>query len=228
MQLNSMNLFWIAIAVMFLGMFIQGLLRSQFQKYSKVPSKNGRPADLVARELLDENGCKGMPVQAVRGELTDHFDPRTQTLSLSQPVYGSSSVAAIAVAAHESGHAMQYASNYIPMKIRGNLVPIVNLGSQGAFPIFLIGLLFSFGPLVYLGIILFSLTLLFQLVTLPVELDASRRALHALQDGYFLSPEEMVGAKKVLTAAAFTYVVAALASLVQLLRMIAIFNERRR
>lgn len=228
MSLSSTNLFWLAIVVMFLGMFIQGLLRSRFQQYSKVMSKKGQPADLVARQLLDENGCKGMPVQAVRGELTDHFDPRTQSLSLSQPVYGSSSIAAVAVAAHESGHAMQYASNYMPMIIRGKLVPIVNIGSQGAFPIFLLGLLFSFGPLVYIGIVLFSFTLLFQLVTLPVELDASRRALNALQEGQFLSSDEMVGAKKVLTAAAFTYIAAALASLVQLMRMIGIFNNRRR
>ncbi len=228
MRLDSMQLFWIALLVMLLGMVIQGVMRSQFTKYSKVQSMQGKPAQMVARELLDENGCQGMPVQAIRGELTDHFDPRTQTLSLSQPVYGSSSVAAIAVAAHESGHAMQYASNYTPMKIRGNLVPIVNLGAQGALPLFLLGLIFSVGPLVYVGIVLFSLTLLFHLVTLPVELNASKRALVSLQEGAFLTQQEMVGAKKVLTAAAFTYIVAALASLVQLMRMIAIANERRR
>lgn len=218
----------VAIVVMIGGVMVQAILQSQFKKYGKIMTKEGKRAETVARELLDAHGGAQMPIQAVNGNLTDHFDPRNQSLNLSRSVYGFSSIAAVSVAAHECGHAMQYVDHYTPMKIRGNLVPIVNLGSQGAFPLFLIGLFLGVGPLVYVGIVLFSLTLLFHLVTLPVELNASKRALEALQNGAYLDAEERIGAKKVLTAAAFTYVVAALTSLVQLARMMTLAGERRR
>ena len=168
-----------------------------------------------------------MSVRSTSGSLTDHYDPRSNTLRLSADVYGSSSVAAIGVAAHECGHAMQQREGYAPLKLRSALVPVVNLGSNLYFPVFLMGILFSWEPLIYVGIVCFALTLVFSLVTLPVEFDASKRAVRALEQGGFLSRDELSGARAVLSAAAMTYVAAAISSLLQLVRLLIIARNRR-
>ena len=165
---------------------------------------------------------------AIQGSLTDHYDPRNKTVSLSQPIFGQYSLAAVGVAAHECGHAIQHAQNYAPLAIRSAIVPVANIGSTLSWPIFVAGLIFSLRPLTMIGIVLFSLAVLFQLVTLPVEFDASRRALKMLVQTGILGEEENKGARKVLTAAALTYVAALAASVLQLLRLIALANGGNR
>ena len=187
----------------------------------------------AAQRVLRNNGVQGVRIERVSGKLTDHYDPRTNVIRLSQDVYDNTSTAAIGVACHEAGHAVQYAVGYAPIKLRAAIIPVTNFGSRLAMPLILLGLLFSaFGQmaesLIYLGIACFGLSLVFQLVTLPVEFNASRRALQAIEDGGILTPEEQQGAKKTLTAAALTYVAATAVSLAQLLRLIAIFGGRRR
>ncbi len=221
---------WTMILVipgLLLGIWAQTRVSSAFQKYSRVATRSGQSAQSVARSLLDRSGCGMVSVDQVSGSLTDHYDPRSNTLRLSTDVYGSGSVAAIGVAAHECGHAMQQHEGYAPLKLRSAIVPVVNIGSNLYFPIFLLGLLFSWEPLVYVGIGCFALTLLFSLVTLPVEFNASGRALRALREGGYLSNDELDGAKKVLDAAALTYVAAAISSLLQLVRLLIIARSRR-
>ena len=167
-----------------------------------------------------------MQIGHVAGNLTDHYDPRTQVVNLSDSVYNSTSVAAIGVAAHETGHAVQHAVGYAPIRIRNAIVPVVNIGSTLSIPLFLLGFLFSIGILADIGILLFSFAVLFQLVTLPVEFNASRRAIATLESGYILEDEELGGAKKVLGAAAMTYVASAAMALAQLLRLILIRGDR--
>ena len=162
------------------------------------------------------------------GKLTDHYDPRANVIRLSDSVYDSTSVAAIGVAAHESGHAVQYAVGYSPIKLRNAVIPLTNIGSTLSMPLLLLGLIFSFRPLVIGGILLFALVALFQLITLPVEFNASNRALQILQTGNYLSDEELVGARKTLSAAAMTYVAALLVSLMQLLRLILLYGRRNK
>ena len=181
----------------------------------------------VAAKILSSNGVLDVAVQRVSGNLTDHFDPTARVIRLSQSVYDSHSVAAVGVAAHEAGHALQYAEDYFPIRLRAAIIPITKVGSALSWPLIILGLVFSFGFLVNLGIILFSAVTLFQLVTLPVEFNASRRALNILQQQGILAPEELGGARKVLTAAAMTYVAALLVSVMQLLRLIALFSNRR-
>ncbi len=221
---------WTMILVipgLLLGIWAQTRVSSAFQKYSRVATRSGQSAQSVARSLLDRSGCGMVSVDQVSGSLTDHYDPRSNTLRLSTDVYGSGSVAAIGVAAHECGHAMQQHEGYAPLKLRSAIVPVVNIGSKLYFPIFLLGLLFSWEPLVYVGIGCFALTLLFSLVTLPVEFNASGRALRALREGGYLSNDELDGAKKVLDAAPLTYVASAISSLLQLVRLLIIARSRR-
>ncbi len=202
-------------------------VKSTFSKYSNVFCNiSGAEA---ARRVLNANGVSGVRIERVSGNLTDHFDPKTNVIRLSEAVYDSCTVAAAGVAAHEAGHAVQYALGYAPIKIRGAIYPICNIGSRLAIPLVMFGFLFSFYYLIDLGIIFFALALLFQLITLPVEFNASRRAIAALSDyGILANETEVKGAKKVLFAAAMTYVTSFLVSLAQLLRLLALANRRRR
>ena len=211
-----------------LGLWAQFKVKNTFAKYQKEMSRYGETADSVARALLDRNGCGNVGIKQTGGSPTDHYDPRSNVLRLSSTVYGSSSVSAIGVAAHECGHAMQQKEGYGPLKLRSALVPVVNIGSNLYFPIFLLGMLFSWQPLVYVGIACFSLTLLFSLVTLPVEFNASSRAIAALRTGGYLSDSELDGARAVLNAAALTYVASAVSSLLQLLRLLMIARRNDR
>lgn len=218
----------LVIPGLLLGLWAQFKVKSSFDKYQRVLSRSGYTAESVARMLLNRSGCDHVSIQQTGGSLTDHYDPRSNVLRLSSTVHGSGSVAAIGVAAHECGHAMQHREGYAPLKLRSALVPVVNLGSNLYFPIFLLGIVFSWEPLVYAGIICFSLTLLFALVTLPVEFNASSRAIRALREGGYLGEEELKGAKAVLDAAALTYVASAISSLLQLLRLLIIARRNDR
>lgn len=212
-----------------LAMWAQYKVKSTFAQYSKVASERGMTGRDAARLILDANGLYHVPVTQMAGELTDHFDPKDNVIRLSDPVCNVRSVAAVGVAAHEAGHAVQYAVGYAPMKWRSALVPVTNIGSNLAMPLVLLGIVLSFDVLAYVGVILFSATAIFQLVTLPVELDASRRALAALE-GSGMSAEGVKGAKKVLTAAALTYVAALLTAVGNLLRLLTLVkrNDDRR
>jgi len=218
----------IVLPGLLLGLWAQFKVQSAFSRYQKVTSRYGETADSIARALLNHSGCGNVGIQQTSGSLTDHYDPRSNVLRLSSSVYGSSSVASIGVAAHECGHAMQQKEGYGPLKLRSALVPVVNLGSNLYFPIFLLGILFSWEPLIYVGIACFSLTLLFSLVTLPVEFNASSRAIAALRTGGYLSGDELDGAKAVLNAAALTYVASAVSSLLQLIRLLLIARRNDR
>ena len=204
-------------------------VKSTFARYSKVRSMTGMTGAEAAQRLLNSQGIYDVTVRRVPGSLSDHYDPRTKTVNLSDDVYSSTSVAAIGVAAHECGHAIQHAVGYAPSNFRSALVPIANFGSQISWPLILIGILIGgFGsPIVQLGIILFSLAVLFQLVTLPVEFNASSRAVRLLDSTGILSGNEVDGTRRVLGAAALTYVAAAAGSILQLLRLIILFGGRR-
>lgn len=211
-----------------LGLWAQARVNSAYAKYSQVGTRSGVSAEVAVGQLLRQNGAGDVAIQATQGQLTDHYDPTSNTLRLSQGVYGSSSIAALGIAAHEAGHALQKAQNYPFLALRSLMVPVVNFGSKLSWPIFLAGILFSFEPLMYVGIIAFALVVLFSLVTLPVEFDASRRAVAMLNAGGFLTQEEETGVRKVLSAAALTYVASFVSALLQLLRLVAILNRRRR
>jgi Zn-dependent membrane protease YugP len=216
-----------------LAMWASANVNSTFNKYSKVHSIRRITGAEAAQRVLTTNGVTGVRIERVAGNLTDHFDPRTNVIRLSDAVYSSTSTAAIGVACHEEGHAVQYAKHYSPMKLRATVIPITNIGSKLAMPLFLIGVLLSAFyemsyTLVYLGIACFGLSLVFQLITLPVEFNASRRAMIAISDASILTEEEQRGARKTLTAAALTYVAATAVALMQLLRLILIFGGRRR
>ena len=211
-----------------LGLYAQWKVKWAYQKYSSQMARSGQTAQSVARSLLNQGGCGRVSIRPVSGQLTDHYDPKSNSLALSEGVYSSGSIAAIGVAAHECGHAMQQQEGYLPLKMRSFLVPVTNLGSQLYLPIFMAGLLFSWEPLVMVGIACFGLTLLFSLVTLPVEFNASRRALGLLDKGGYLNDEELKGAKAVLSAAALTYVASMISSALQLLRLLVIARGRRR
>lgn len=212
----------LVIPGLLLGMWAQFKVKSSFEKYQNVRASNGVSAERIARALLSRSGCDAVNIEPTAGQLTDHYDPKSNILRLSASVYGSSSVAAIGVAAHECGHAMQQHEGYSMLRLRSALVPVVNIGSNLYFPIFLLGLVFSWQPLIGVGIACFALTLLFALVTLPVEFNASNRAIRALSSGGYLTEEELRGAKAVLDAAALTYVASAISSLLQLVRLLLI------
>ena len=203
-------------------------LKSTFAKYSGIGCQSRMTGAETAARILRAAGITDVQVRHVSGSLTDHYDPRTKTVNLSDPIYTKSSIAAVGVAAHECGHAIQHAQGYAPLSLRSALVPVVNIGSSLSWPIFLVGLMVSNQMLCMAGIILFSLAVAFQLVTLPVEFKASHRALQMLERVGILGEDENYGARKVLTAAALTYVASLLQSLLQLLRLIMIANSRRR
>ena len=219
--------YWILIIpTMLFAFWAQSRVSSTFNKYSRVMSRGGYTAAEICRRILDSNGLYHVRIEHISGNLTDHFDPSTNVVRLSDTVYGSRSVASIGVAAHEVGHAIQYAVGYVPIRVRAAIIPITNFGSKLSMPLILLGFLFQWQPIVNLGIILFCLMTLFQLVTLPVELNASRRALKTLEGDSILYGEEVSQAKSVLTAAALTYVAALLTSAAQLLRLILIYGRR--
>ena len=208
-------------------------VNSTFKKYANQLSLRGITGAEAAKRVLFANGITNVRIERVSGDLTDHYDPKTNVIRLSDSVYDSTSVAAIGVACHEAGHAVQYAQNYAPIKLRAAIVPITNIGSHLAMPLILIGLLLSFGEnisygFVYAGIACFSLSVVFQLVTLPVEFNASRRAMESIESCNILTEDEQKGARKTLTAAALTYVAATAVALAQVLRLLVLFGGRRR
>lgn len=211
-----------------LALWAQARVKSAYAKYAKVYVRSGMTGAQAARRLLDSQGLADIPIQRVAGELSDNYDPQNKVLNLSSGVYDSPSVAALGVAAHECGHAMQDKEGYAALGMRGAIVPVVNIGSNLSWPIFLAGLIFSWRPLLVAGIALFSLTVIFTLVTLPVEFNASNRAISALEGGGYLAGDELNGAKKVLSAAAMTYVASALSAILQLLRLLLLSNRRSR
>ncbi|NLG58053.1 MAG: zinc metallopeptidase [Clostridiales bacterium] len=208
------------IPALLLALLAQAGMKNAYSKYSKIRTKAGIPASEAALKILYDNGNNEVSVARGQGTLTDHFDPRTQVLSLSEGVYNSASIAAIGIAAHEAGHAMQKKEGYGPLALRSLVVPAVNFGSTLSVPIFILGLIMSWQPLVTAGIALFSLTVIFALVTLPVEFNASRRAIQMLNGSGLITQEEEKGVKKVLNAAAMTYVASAIGALLQLFRLI--------
>ena len=229
---NSSGLLLVLVCAVF-ALWASANVSSTFKKYAAQRSVRGITGAQAAQRVLSANGVTGVRIERVGGNLTDHFDPKTNVIRLSDSVYSSTSTAAIGVACHEAGHAVQYAVGYGPIKLRAAIIPTTNFGTKIAWPLMLAGLLLSsmsyaFYNLVYVGIACFSLSLVFQLVTLPVEFNASRRALVAIEEGNILTDEELVGARKTLRAAAMTYVAAVATSLAQLLRLLAIYGNRRR
>ena len=223
----------LVIPAMIISMIAQVKVKSTFSKFSKVRNIRNVTGAYAAQAVLSYYGISDVRIERVSGNLTDHFDPKTNVIRLSEGVYDSASTAAIGVACHEAGHAVQYALGYAPIKLRAAIIPLTNFGTKIAWPLMLLGLLLSsmsyaFYNLVYVGIACFSLSLVFQLVTLPVEFNASRRAVTAIEEGGILYEDELIGAKKTLRAAALTYVAAAATSLAQLLRLLAIYGRRRR
>lgn len=211
-------------------MIASGKMNSTFRRYSNVRSMSGMSGAEAAERILRDAGIRDVRVVHIQGNLNDHYDPRNKTLSLSDSVYASASVAAVGVAAHECGHAIQHDKGYVPLRIRGALVPVANFGSNLAWPLIIIGLFFRGGMgsvLIQVGILMFSLAVLFQLVTLPVEFNASHRALKELERTGILGHEELRDTRKVLSAAAMTYVASAAAIILQLLRLIILFGGRR-
>ena len=207
-------------------------VNSTFRKYSSQLSRRHITGAQAAQQVLNGNGVSGVRIERISGNLTDHYDPRTNIIRLSDSVYDSTSTAAIGVACHEAGHAVQYAQQYAPIKLRAAIIPITNIGSRLAMPLILLGLVLSFlgdvsYTFVYLGIACFGLSLVFQLITLPVEFNASRRAMAAIESAELLTQEEQQGAKKTLQAAALTYVAATAVALSQLLRLLMLFGRRR-
>ncbi len=210
------------IPALLLALLAQAGMKSAFSKYAKVPSQAGIPASQAALKMLYDQGNNEVSVARVQGRLTDHYDPRTQVLSLSEEVHDSTSIAALGIAAHEAGHAMQKKEGYAPLALRSMVVPTVNIGSMLSIPIFMLGLIMSWQPLVTAGIVLFGLTVAFSAITLPVEFNASRRAVAMLNRSGLITQEEERGVRKVLNAAAMTYVASAIGALLQLVRLILI------
>jgi Zn-dependent membrane protease YugP len=216
------------IPAVILALIAQVRVKGAFDRYAKVPARSGLTGAEMARALLESEGVTNVAVERVNGSLTDHYDPRSLTLRLSDSTYNSSSVAALGVAAHEAGHVLQHRDEYAPLMLRNVAVPTVNFGSMLSWPIFVAGMVLSWRPLLYVGIALFSLTVIFALITLPVEFNASRRALAILENKGYLQPDEMEGAKKVLSAAAMTYVASAVSAILQLLRLLILSGAGRR
>ena len=218
----------LVIPAFILSLICQANVSSTFNKYSRISNARGLTGADAARTLLMRKGITDVTVQNVRGKLTDHYDPRKKVLRLSESVFSSSSVAAIGVAAHEAGHAVQHAESYGPMALRGSLVPAANIGSMAGPYIAMIGLVINSGMIVTIGIVLFTVAVVFYLITLPVEFNASSRALEMLERDGILSVSEIAGSKKVLNAAALTYVASALTAVMSLLRLILLSRNRRR
>ena len=217
--------FWLLIVAMLISGWASFNVNHTFKKYSDLDNQGGYSGREAARAILDQAGLEDVQIQEISGQLTDNYNPKTKVLSLSEPVYSATSIAAVGVAAHEAGHAVQDAVSYAPMRWRAGLVPVVNLGSQLSMPLILIGCLFGFNEtLIRLGILCFGAVLLFQIVTLPVEFNASHRALSFLKSSQLLNGQELQMGQKVLFAAALTYVAAVLSTILQLLRLVLLFG----
>ncbi|HKL12704.1 MAG TPA: zinc metallopeptidase [Halanaerobiales bacterium] len=212
------------IPVLLIAMYAQYKVKSTFNKYSKINSNVNRTAADIVSELLSQNGINDVSIKKIQGELSDHYDPRDKVLNLSQSIYNSKSIAAIGVAAHEAGHAIQDAKGYTPLKIRAKIVPAASIGSNWGLPMAIIGFFLQSQVMIALGFIMFLGAFVFHLVTLPVEFNASNRALSMLKRNNILNQKELKGAKKVLRAAAFTYVSATLVALVNLIRIVVLFG----
>lgn len=223
---NPMAAYLLVILAVAFSYFIQFKLQSTFKKYSKVYSRNDVPAHVIARNILDSYGLQNITVRHIDGNLTDHFDPRSNEVALSDSTFFSTSVAAIGVAAHEVGHAVQHNTNYLPIKLRSIFVPVAQIGSKGWMILFLLGMFMGISFLVDAGVILFGCVVLFQLLTLPVEFNASRRALNVIKSQELLEKDEIDGARKTLSAAAMTYVAGLMVALTQFIRLIALSNRR--
>lgn len=221
--------YWYLIFVvppMLLAAWASMNVNTTFNKYSKVTNRYGLTGCDAARKILDKNGLYNVRIEMVKGDLTDHFDPRDNVIRLSGKVYSGTSVASVGVAAHEAGHAVQYAEKYMPMELRGSILPVANIGSTAGIFLAILGIVASMEMLSYIGIGLFCAVVAFQLITLPVEFNASRRAIKALE-GYYLTDDELKGTKKVLSAAALTYIAALLMAIGNLLRLVMLVNRRR-
>lgn len=216
----------LVLPAVLLSLWAQTRVTSTYEKYSKYTVHNHITGSEAARRILNENGLSHIRVERVSGKLTDHYDPRNNVIRLSDGVYDSVSVAAVGVAAHEAGHAVQYGENYLPIKTRNTILPVANLGSNLAVPLAILGFIFGYEPLVSFGILLFGAVVLFQVATLPVEFNASSRAVKILSSTGMIFDEEEKGVKKVLSAAALTYVAAALTALMNLIRLILVFGKR--
>ncbi len=215
------------IPAIVLSLWAQIKVSSTFKKYSSVPSDGGMTGADAARMVLEQNGVTNVQIVPVNGSLTDHYDPKDNVIRLSEPVYAAKTASAVGVAAHEAGHAVQYARGYSPIKFRAAIIPISKVGSSLALPLVIIGLLLSWHPLTYAGVILFGAAVLFQLVTLPVEFNASRRAVECLSSSGRVSEDGVKASKKVLTAAAMTYVAALFVALGNMIRLILIVGRRK-
>jgi Zn-dependent membrane protease YugP len=216
------------LPAMLIALWAQFNVQSTYNRYSRVFNSRGLTGAQVARQILDRNGLYSVSIQRINGNLTDNYNPRTNVISLSPGVFDGRSVASLGVAAHECGHAIQHNVAYKPLLLRNAIIPVTQFGSSASIWILIIGFIFNWGILVTLGIVLFSLAVVFQLITLPVEFNASRRALNILDEGGMLFGDELRGARKVLKAAALTYVAATIVAFAQLLRVIAIFGNSRR
>jgi len=219
--------YFIVIPAALLALYAQLRVQSAYARYSQVPISNGMTGAQVAAEILRRNGLSGVEIERIDGTLSDHYDPRTRVLRLSSAVYNDASVASVGVAAHETGHALQHAQHYGPLVLRSAMVPTSQFGSWLAWPIFLLGFFFHSGAFMQLGILIFSAAVAFTVVTLPVEFDASGRAMRVLATEGFVTPDELQGVRTVLNAAALTYVAAAAMAVLQLLRMLLLANMRR-
>lgn len=226
----GIDMYYIVLVVpcIILAFWAQSKVKSTFNQYSQVFNRRGMSGAQAADAVLRANGVSGVRIERVSGRLTDHFDPRSNVIRLSDAVYDSTSVASVGVAAHEAGHAVQHAVGYFPIRLRSAIIPLTQFGSTMAFPLIIAGIFLNSEVFINIGILAFALSTVFQLVTLPVELDASRRALAAIRERNLLYEDEYPMAKKTLTAAAMTYVAALAVSLAQLLRLLLIFGGRRR
>ncbi len=219
---------WLIIAGMILCVIASGNVSATYKKYEKIKNMRGITAREAAERILKGAGIYEVRIERIEGDLTDHYDPKNKVVRLSESVYYSTSVAAIGVAAHECGHVIQHYGGYVPIRVRNAIVPAVNFGSKLSWPLILLGILFGLTNLVDVGIVLFSLALLFQLVTLPVEFNASKRAIRIIRENGILQEDEVSGARKVLNAAALTYVAGTIATALQVLRLFLLFGRRRR
>ena len=218
----------IVLPAILLALYAQLRVKSTYAKYSQVPVSSGLTGAAAAAEILRSHGLSGVQIEQIDGTLSDNYDPRTRVLRLSSDVYNGASVASVGVAAHESGHALQHAENYGPLTLRSAIVPVTQFGSWLAWPIFLMGFFFHSGTLMQLGVLIFSAFVAFTLITLPVEFDASRRALRVLASGHLVADDELRGVRSVLGAAALTYVAAAATAILELVRLLVLMNVSRR
>ncbi len=218
----------LVIPALIIALIAQVRVKSTFQKYNGVLNRRQYTGAMVARQILDANGLSNIRLERVRGELSDHYDPRAGVIRLSDSTFDSTSVGAIGVAAHEVGHAIQYQVGYLPIKIRSAIIPVTQLGSSLAIPIAILGLIMGMDLLVQVGILLFCAVVVFQLITLPVEFNASRRAMETLSNDHILEGDELIGARRVLSAAAMTYVASLIVAVANLLRLLALRNRNRR